>query len=200
MSHLMSLPSPFNRLPKCGQARRQLEADEYLFRQGDQTRAMYFLEQGTINLIRHTKDGQKVTMFQANAGDTLAEPALFSDHFHCDATAQSSCLVLCLDKTEVLEFMTKDPSFAAALVQRMASQIQTYRRRLELLAIRPARDRVLAGLADGWLTGSIIEFASELGLTHEAVYRALSTLVREGQVARTARGSYRVKGADQAAL
>lgn len=199
MQTLKSLPPPFNRLSTRGQIGRQLAAGGHLFRQGDPVHAMFFLQRGGLDLIRHTQAGQKVTMFRANAGDTLAEPALFSDHFHCDAIARSRCLVVTLDKTEVLELMAKDPSFATALVQRMAGQVQTYRRRLELLAIRSAKDRVLAGLADGWLTGSVIDFAAELGLTHEAVYRALSTLVQQGRAIRTARGTYDVKGSGQAA-
>lgn len=133
-------------------------------------------------------------MFRAATGDTLAEPALFSERYHCDALAEIPSHVLCLNKALVLEVMAQDPGFAADLVQRLAGQVQSYRRRLELLAIRSARDRVLAGLADGWMTGSVIDFATELGLTHEAVYRALSALVRDGRVERPARGIYRVVG------
>lgn len=160
---------------------------------------MFFLEHGAVSLIRHTYAGQKVTMFRAVAGDTLAEPALFSESYHCDAVAEEPSSVLLLDKELVLEVMAQNPSFATSLVQRLSLQVQTYRRRLELLAIRPAGDRVLAGLADGRLTGSIIDFAADLGLSHEAVYRALSELVRDGRAIRPARGVYRISESDQSA-
>ena len=90
-----------------------------------------------------------------------------------------------------------DNAFALALVARLSGQVQGYRRRLELMAIRSAPERVFAGLADGRLTGSVIDFAADLGLTHEAVYRALAELVRAGRVERPARGVYRVKSRDQ---
>jgi CRP-like cAMP-binding protein len=151
---------------------------------------MFFLEYGAVNLIRHTDAGQKVSMFRAVSGDTMAEPALFSEAYHCDAGAEDNSSVLYLDKGLVLDVMAQDPSFATSLVQRLAMQVQTYRRRLELLAIRSAEDRVIAGLADGRLTGSVMNFAADLGLSHEAVYRALSKLVRDGRIVRPARGIY----------
>jgi DNA-binding IclR family transcriptional regulator len=36
--------------------------------------------------------------------------------------------------------------------------------------------------------------AAQIGLTHEAVYRALSSLVRAGRLVKTGRGSYRLEG------
>jgi DNA-binding IclR family transcriptional regulator len=35
------------------------------------------------------------------------------------------------------------------------------------------------------LTGTLMDFAAEIGLTHEALYRTLATLEREGAVERT---------------
>lgn len=187
------LPKPFDTLPPGSLTPRNLDKGAVLFRQGDATRAVFFLRDGAVSMIRHTEAGQQVTMFRAGAGDTLAEPALFSDHYHCDAVAVQPSTVLCFDKPAMLARMAEEPAFAAALVKRLAGQVQGYRRRLELLAIRSATDRVLAGLADGRLTGSVLEFATELGLSHEAVYRALSELVQSGQVERPARGVYRIR-------
>jgi CRP-like cAMP-binding protein len=149
-------------------------------------------------MIRHTEAGQKVTLFRARSGDTLAEPALFSEVYHCDAVAEVTSRVSRFDRAAVLELIRADNAFALALVSRLSGQVQGYRRRLELMAIRAAPERVFAGLADGLLRGSVIDFAAELGLTHEAVYRALSELVRAGRVERPARGVYRVKTRDQA--
>lgn len=154
---------------------------------------MFFLQSGAVNLIRHTEAGQKVTMFRATAGDTIAEPSVFSDHYHCDAISQQPSVVLAFDRQSVLAAMAKDSAFATAFVKRLSGQVQTYRRHLELLAIRSAKDRVLAGLADGRLTGTVLDFAAELGLSHESVYRALAALTRDGRVEHPTRGQYRLK-------
>jgi len=160
---------------------------------------MFFVEQGGVRLVRHTEAGQLVTMFRAGPGDTLAEPSLFSDHYHCDAIADRGSTVRLLDKGVVLDAMSADLEFATGLVRRLAGQVQSYRRKLELLAIRSAQDRVLAGLADGWMTGTVVAFASDLGLSHEVVFRALSDLVRDGRVEHPARGTYRLTCPGQAA-
>ncbi len=86
--------------------------------------------------------------------------------------------------------MENNPGFAVALAQQFAGQVQTYRRRIEILAISSAENRVLTALSDGWLTGKVVDFAAEIGLTHEATFRALSNLVRDGRVVKTGRGRY----------
>ena len=192
MKLITDLPLPFGSLPKHGVSQRDLRMGDALFRQDDPSRAMFFLQSGAVDLIRHTEDGQKVTMFRATAGDTIAEPSVFSDRYHCDAIAKQNSIVFSMDRQSVLAAMTTDSEFAIAFVKRLAGQVQTYRRQLELLAIRSAKDRVLAGLADGRLTGTVLEFAADLGLSHEGVYRALAELTRNGQVEHPARGKYRL--------
>lgn len=193
MDAFYPLPSPFDRLPAAAISERELLQDEILFHEGDVAQKIFFLQHGSIHLVRHTEAGQKVTMFRASAGDTMAEPALFSDNYHCNAVAQCTCKVTFIDKHAVLDVLKQDAEFAAALVQRLSGQVQAYRRHFELLAIRSAKDRVMAGLADGRLTGSVMEFSNDVGLSHEAVYRALSELVREDQVEHMSRGVYRIK-------
>lgn len=197
MNDMPDIPPPFDALQ--GPARNVMTLDRgaALFRQGDTSSAVFFVHTGTIDMTRHTEAGQKVTLFRACAGDTLAEPALFSEVYHCDAVAVSPSRISRFDRGAVLDLIRADKTFAQALVARLANQVQGYRRRLELMAIRSAPERVFAGLADGWLTGSVMDFADELGLTHEAVYRALSELVNNGRVERPARGVYRVKGGAQ---
>lgn len=168
----------------------QLQDGDTLFRQGENPFALFYVQVGAVSLIRHTEAGRKVTLFRARAGDTLAEASLFSDRYHCDCVAERSSTMLAFDKQALLRQMAADPTFSMALVRRMSGQVQTYRRKLELQAIGSARDRVLAGLADGWLSGSVMDFASELGLTHETTYRALAALVRDGCARKTGRGRY----------
>jgi len=187
------IPPPFDALPLTARQTLDLDRGAALFRQGDTSAGIYFLHDGGINMVRHTEAGEKVTLFRARPGDTLAEPVLFSSVYHCDAVAQMPSRVSRFDRGAVLDLIGTDAAFALALVARLSGQVQGYRRRLELMAIRSAPDRVYAGLADGQLTGSVVGFAAELGLTHEAVYRALSGLVRAGRVDRPARGVYRVK-------
>lgn len=197
MPDTIDIPAPFDSLPASARQTQRLDAGVALFRQGDASRAIFFLHAGAVEMSRHTEAGQKLTLFRAGPGDTLAEPALFSRAYHCDAIAVEAARVSRIDRSAVLGLVRAEPAFALALVERLSGQVQGYRRRLELMAIRSAPERVLAGLADGRLTGSVIDFAAELGLTHEAVYRALAALVRDERVDHPARGVYRLNGCRQ---
>ena len=66
---------------------RELAAGQALFRQGDAVTAIFAVERGRLRLIRHTVDERKVVLHTARAGELLAEAALFSDSYHCDAIA-----------------------------------------------------------------------------------------------------------------
>ncbi len=194
MNATFDLPRPFDMLPPEHLRRLALVGGATLFRQGDPTRAIFLITAGAVRLVRHTEAGRRVVLFRARPGDTLAEPALFSDTYHCDAVAETDSTLTAIDRATVLRHLARDGAFATALVQRLAQQVQTYRRRLELLAIRPAKARVLAALADGWLTGPVTDLAADLGLTHEVVYRALAELCAEGRAERIGRGRYRAVG------
>lgn len=190
MDETVLLPTPFDRLPSKAITSRDLLAGQMLFRQGDSPDALFFVNAGAVDLIRHTKAGRTVIVFRARTGDTLAEASLFSDQYHCDGIVICDSVIAAVSNKAILRQMASDPSFSAAMVQRLSGQVQSYRRKLELFAIASAKERVLAGLSDGLLTGTVLEFASELGLSHEATYRALKALVADGRAQKVGRGRY----------
>ena len=188
------LPHPFDLLPPSASSPRSVKRGRALFRRNDPATAMYHVIAGQVHLLRHTRQGDAVIIHRARADESFAEAALFSAAYHCDAVAAADAQLIRLDKAAILERMKQDPDFAVAMCARFAGQIQNYRRRLETVAIRDARSRVFAAVADGMLTGDIKSMAAQIGLTHEAVYRALSSLVRAGRLVKTGRGSYRLEG------
>lgn len=188
----MQLPHPLNRLNKGAQRRISLSEKESLFRQDGSTGGLYLLTRGSVELHRFTRDGEAIVLHRPLAGETFAEASLFTSNYHCDAVAVSASEVIELDRSAVLGLFASDQEFAKALAARFASQIQTYRRRFEVVAIRSADERVYTALCDGMLTGDIKSFASEIGLTHEVVYRALAKLVKNGRIEKTARGQYQL--------
>lgn len=197
---MSALPDPLSRLAATASRRVTLQPGAPLFRQDDPTRGLYSVEYGQIRLVRNTRDGIEVVIHSAAAGETFAEASLFSQRYHCSAFAMQESCVVETDRRTVLDTFRNDPEFAEALAARFAMQVQSYRRRIELTAIRDAGDRVFAALADGMLKSDIKTLASEIGLTHETVYRALASLTREGRVSKSARGRYEisVKGAAHA--
>lgn len=184
------LPSPLHCLPTFAQKELKVGKDEAIFHQGRATGGIFYVVRGRVELRRHTESGVHIVIHRADAGETFAEASLFSDAYHCDAVALEDTVVIRLAKKAVLEQFLGDPEFARALAGQFAGQVQFYRRRIELLAIHSAEDRILSALVDRPMTGNIISFASEIGLTHEATYRALAKLVRKGKLIKVGRGKY----------
>ena len=187
------LPEPFNLLPTEALPCVAASAGTAVFRQDDPSRGPYLLVSGAVEMVRHTEAGHRIVLHQAHASETLAEASLFSHRYHCACIASSDSRLILLDKTVVLDRMERDAGFALALLKRMASQVQGYRRQIEILAIRGAEERVLAALDAFGQSGSVMDFAARIGLSHEATYRALSSLTRRGMVERTGRGRYRIR-------
>jgi CRP-like cAMP-binding protein len=184
------LPEPFSSMPGATCRRISLQKGQHAFHQGDTAHGFFIVANGSIELRRVTENGATVIIHTARPGESFAEASLFSATYHCDAVALEESGLVEISRTEVLGRLQGDAEFAIALSQRFATQVQGYRRRLELLAIRSASERVYCALADGLLTKDIKTFASEIGLTHEAVYRALATLTSQRKILKTARGCY----------
>lgn len=172
---------------------KDLPAGQCLFRQGDATTGIYAVVSGRLRLTRHTSEGTEVVLHVASAGETFAEAALFSDRYHCDATADMASTVALLPTEAVRRAMAADPRIAEAFMARLARQVQVLRGRLELRNIRSAPERVLQFLLLNGKDGVAVfdrplkDVAAEAGLTHEAFYRALAALEKQERITRQGR-------------
>ena len=188
------IPHPYNRLPEAAQQRLSAIPRETLFRQGAATKGLYVVLSGRVHLERVGPQGERFVIHRATAGTSFAEASIFSERYHCDAVAISACNLVRIDAAAVLAAFG-DAEFARAYGRQAARQVQAQRQLLEFVGIRSARDRVLAGLAAGLLDGTVMEFAAQLHLSHEAVYRALRALVNAGHVTNPSRGEYHLSSA-----
>ncbi len=186
-------------VPESRVARLRFGRGVTVFRQDDKALAIYVVQSGRVRLARVMADGTALVLQVAEPGQSFAEAALSSARYHCDATAEVDTAVLRLPKQDLLAALATDPARSLALTLALASQVRDLRARLELRNIRSAKERVLAWLrlrasgepASVTLGRSWTLIAGELGLSREAVYRALAALEREGRIARSS-GSIRL--------
>jgi CRP/FNR family transcriptional regulator, dissimilatory nitrate respiration regulator len=172
---------------------RRLKRGEALFRSGQPTVGLYEIVSGTVRLIRVDDSGRETVLYSADAGGTLAEASLFSPTYHCDAIAATVASVRLYPKTAVLEALRRSPEAARVFMAALAHQVMDLRTQLERRNIRAARDRVRHFLAlnvgaDGvtvLLHGSLKDLATDLGLTHEALYRTLARMAAAGEIKRS---------------
>lgn len=172
--------------------RRDYAAGAAVFRLGDPCHAIFLTLKGSVRLTRVTADGKPLTVYIAPRGATFAEAAAFAEHYHCDAVADEDSTVTSLPTSVVREVLASGGASASAFAGHLARQVQDLRFRLELSTVRAAAERVLIYLdyhADKvtgtvCLTPTIKAAAAEIGLSHEAFYRALAGLERDGAIVR----------------
>jgi CRP/FNR family transcriptional regulator, dissimilatory nitrate respiration regulator len=172
---------------------RRLKRGESLFCAGQPTVGLYEIVSGTVRLIRVDASGRETVLYSADGGGTLAEAALFSPTYHCDAIAATAASVRLYPKAAVLEVLRRSPEASRAFMAALAHQVMDLRTQLERRNIRAARDRIRHFLAfnvgaDGvtvLLRGSLKDLASDLGLTHEALYRTLARMTAAGEIKRS---------------
>ncbi|HEX8012482.1 MAG TPA: Crp/Fnr family transcriptional regulator [Casimicrobiaceae bacterium] len=172
---------------------RELDEGEALFRQGDRAFAIFEVERGRVRLVRATAAGHPVVLHTARTGELFAEAALFARAYHCDAVAAAPSRVRVYPKRQLLATFRTDPARSERFMALLARQIIALRALLEERNIRSARERVLHHLAlaagpDGRtmpLEGTLMDLAVEIGLTHEALYRTLAALEKEGVIRRS---------------
>jgi CRP-like cAMP-binding protein len=172
---------------------RKLAAGEALFHAGSKTAGLYEVLGGTVRLVRTGESGREAVLQAASAGDILAEASLFSATYHCDAIATTAATIRLYPKAVLLAELRRDTKAAQEFAAMLARQIMILRTRLERRNIRSARDRIRHFLAlnvgaDGRtvaLPGTLKEVAADLGLTHEALYRALARMEADGEIRRS---------------
>ena len=173
---------------------RKLARDEPLFRQGDPATAVFLISRGRLRMIRHLASGDRITIHTGRSGELFAEGSLFSDVYQCDAFAAEPTRVRACGKAEMLAAIGDSSSTMLALLEQVTRSLHHARAMRELRNIRSANDRVLHHLylsasKDGAVVYDrpLLEVAEDIGLTHEAYYRALAALARAGAIKRMGR-------------
>jgi len=185
----------FQTLAATGGIRRKLAAGETLFRSGDRVKAVYVVAAGRLQLVRTSAAGSTVTLHRAGEGEAFAEPSLFSERYHCDAVAETATEVMAYAKADIVNGLAKDTARMMLLLRHLAVEVQTLRARAEILSLRGAMPRLVAYFRLHMASaGAVVnvkqnwkQVATEIGLTHEALYRALARLEREGVIQRDGR-------------
>jgi len=179
-------------------ARLNLASGDRLFWTGDPVARMHFVRKGLLTMVRMLETGQEVVVQRAGPGELFAEASLFAEHYHCDALCETDAVCDVYEKQAILAALAL-PDVAMALLKVYSRSIRDLRSQIELRNIKRADDRVLAYLSllpadrDGWRETGLAwtDIGRTLGLTHEAIYRALAALVRNGRIER-AENRYRL--------
>lgn len=157
---------------------------------GDEADAVYRVLDGEVCLTRFSPEGAEIVLHRAREGDFFAEASLFGTHYHCDAICTRSGRCLRLPAEALRHCLSNDPGFAMEWVAALSHNLRRQRAAQERLGLKSLRMRVIHYLVDRGNEGRveldqpIIRWATELGASHEALYRTLAEMEREGVLQR----------------
>jgi CRP-like cAMP-binding protein len=146
---------------------------------------------GELMLVRHSKSGRQIILQRTRSG-FFAEASVESRSYHCDAVARAKSRTYALPMEAFRQALARDPAFQTAWMQHLAEEIRRLRAQCERLVLPSAQERIVHFIeSEGSggaieLDGSLKAWALDLGLTHEALYRALARMAQSGKLARTA--------------
>lgn len=160
------------------------EKGDYLFHQGEKPEYMFFIVSGEAVLTRTSSHGEPTTL-QRCKGGFLSEASLLTDVYHCDAIVTNSGQAITLPIKSLRDALT-DSKFSMKWVQLLSKEIMRLRTQSERLGLKDIRSKLIHLIEtegkQGVLTlqSDFKSMASEIGVTHEALYRAIASLEKEG--------------------
>ncbi|QWD62566.1 Crp/Fnr family transcriptional regulator [Polynucleobacter sp. MWH-UH25E] len=167
---------------------RSFNRGDHLFHQGKKPEYMYFVVSGEVILTRANQHGEPITL-QRCKGGFVSEASLLTDVYHCDAIATHSGMAINLP-IQSLRDALMDSDFSMKWVQLLSKEIMRLRTQSERLGIKDIKSKLIHLIeTDGkagtlHLQSDLKSMASEIGVTHEALYRAIATLEKEGLLIR----------------
>ncbi|WP_315782651.1 Crp/Fnr family transcriptional regulator [Bradyrhizobium sp. SZCCHNPS1003] len=157
-----------------------------VFCRGDRPRAMFFVLTGEVRLLRRSRAGDDIILQRARRG-FLAEASLDQASYHCDAVAAQDSALLAIDRKAFAEVLRR-PEIRDRWYDHLARELRTVRAQSERLSLKTARERIVHFIETEGEGGEVElgrskkDWAAELGVTHEALYRALARMERDGEL------------------
>lgn len=157
-----------------------------IFRFGNEVDAVYRVVDGEVCLTRFSPEGAEIVLYRARENDFFAEAALFGTHYHCDAICTRSGHCIRLPVEALRHCLANNPGFTMEWVATLSQNLRQQRAAQERLGLKSLRMRVIHYMVDRGKEGRvelnqpIIRWAVELGASHEALYRTLAEMEREG--------------------
>ncbi len=158
-----------------------------LFVTGAAPVSMFFVARGEVILERVGMSGDAIVVQRTRHG-FVSEASLQSASYHCNGRVIAPSEITQIPMALVRAALETDVAFSGRWVAMLNHEVKRLRLQCERMSMGKVQDRLLhlletEGTAGRYPLGvGIKSLAAELGVTHEALYRCISVLVREGRI------------------
>jgi CRP/FNR family transcriptional regulator len=171
-------------------SRHRYQAGATLFVEGEPVAGLFLIEEGSVKIVRFTKEGREHTLHVFQRGDTFNDvPALDGGPNPATAIAFTDVVVWRITRHDLHQLAQRYPALAWALLESIARRTRYLVNLVQDLSARNVKARLArllleqAQAGEGQTGGQLLtqeEMASRLGTVREVVGRALRNLVASG--------------------
>ncbi len=160
-----------------------------LFQTGKKPQWMFFVVDGEVTLERLSQQGDPVVLQHTRHG-FVSEASLQSAKYHCDGRAVANSDVVRIPIQDLAEALRNDADFSARWISMLNQEVKRLRLQCERLSLKSVKARVCHLIHTEGQDGAydvntgLKSLASQLGVTHEALYRTLAELEKSGELKR----------------
>lgn len=156
---------------------KRFRKKDIIYLAGDRAGELYLLEEGRVQLFKHSSQGRNLTLSIVEPGDFFGVRALFPAGRHQNhAQAISDGLAYVIPRRHLAVVLEKDPALAMLVMQNLTQRVQTTERRLGDLAFKSVPQRLAALLLD--LAGpSLRQTHGPTRLPHRYTHQQLAEMI-----------------------
>lgn len=162
---------------------------DQLFAAGKKPERMFYVARGEVVLQRLGSQGDTLVLQRARQG-FVAEASLQSPRYHCGAVVTVAGELVAIPVEAIRPALLADPAFALRWMDMLNQELKRLRVQCERLSIKGVKNRLLHLVETEGHGGSLPlgaglkSIASEIGVTHEALYRTVAELEKQGLLRR----------------
>ncbi|MCL6547275.1 MAG: Crp/Fnr family transcriptional regulator [Alicyclobacillus sp.] len=174
---------------------RRYNRGEYVFLEGEDREAVYFIRRGLVKILKVDEDGREHIVSILGAGQMFPHVGFFQEGpYPATAQALEKSILLAIRTSQFDALLTEHPDIARKVMRVMGQKILQLHEKLQELAVYDSKQRVVALIRhfaeehgepqpDGVhlkLPVTHGEMAQMIGMTRESVNRVWNQLRREG--------------------
>lgn len=179
-----------------------LDPGEVLFEKGDESRALYVVIAGEVEVRAGFRDGSQIRFAAQGAGAVIGEMGVFDSlPRSADVIAITRARLWRIPKSTVLGLLESEPSAALSLIAELARRLRAANEVLQIVTLRDLGARLARLLineagSSGFVTLTQTEMARRISASREKVNRKLHAFADDGLIA-LSRAGVRVMDPDR---